>query len=245
MVAVRMVSEGVDVPRLAVGVYATTTTTPLFFAQAVGRFVRARRRGETASVFLPSYRTLLCLAAEMEAQRDHVLRRRVDSDDDIFAAEEQLIAEANAEEGALEEGLPFQALGSDAVFDHVLYDGAAFGHAGEVHVGSEEEMDFLGIPGLLEPDQVRELLRQRQSDRAKAIPVPEVRDVTAHEQLGTLRRELNGLVAAWNHRTGQPHGVTHAELRRACGGPIAAVATADQLQARIDRLREWATRRTG
>ena len=57
MVAVRMVSEGVDVPRLAVGVYATTTATPLFFAQAVGRFVRARRRGETASVFLPSVDT--------------------------------------------------------------------------------------------------------------------------------------------------------------------------------------------
>ncbi len=59
MVAVRMVSEGVDVPRLAVGVYATSTSTPLFFAQAVGRFVRARRRGETASVFLPSVPVVL------------------------------------------------------------------------------------------------------------------------------------------------------------------------------------------
>ena len=46
--------------------------------------------------------------------------------------------------------LPFEALGSDAVFDRVLYDGAEFGHAGEVHLGSEEEMDFLGIPGLLD-----------------------------------------------------------------------------------------------
>jgi superfamily II DNA or RNA helicase len=54
MVAVRMVSEGVDVPRLAVGVYATSSSTPLFFAQAIGRFVRARRRGEAASVFLPN-----------------------------------------------------------------------------------------------------------------------------------------------------------------------------------------------
>src|SRR5690606_20032976 len=50
-VAVRMVSEGVDVPRLAVGVYATSSSTPLCFAQAIGRFVRARRRGEAASVF--------------------------------------------------------------------------------------------------------------------------------------------------------------------------------------------------
>ena len=45
MVAVRMVSEGVDIPRLAVGVYATSVSTALFFAQAVGRFVRARQRG--------------------------------------------------------------------------------------------------------------------------------------------------------------------------------------------------------
>ena len=52
---------------------ATTTTTPLFFAQAVGRFVRARRRGETASVFLPSTGHLLGLAAELELERDHVL----------------------------------------------------------------------------------------------------------------------------------------------------------------------------
>ncbi|HSV38138.1 MAG TPA: DEAD/DEAH box helicase [Nocardioidaceae bacterium] len=248
MVAVRMVSEGVDIPRLAVGVYATNTSTPLFFAQAVGRFVRARRRGETASVFLPSTGHLLSLASDMEIQRDHVLKRKITSEDDIFAAEEQLIAEANANAAASadEALLPFQALGSDAVFDHVLYDGSAFGHAGEVHVGSEEEMDFLGIPGLLEPDQVRDLLRQRQSDRAsRTRPAPEVQEVAAHEQLAVLRRELNGLVAAWNHRTGQPHGVTHAELRRDCGGPPAAVASGDQLRERIDRIREWAARRTG
>jgi superfamily II DNA or RNA helicase len=73
LVAVRMVSEGVDIPRLAVGVYATSTQTPLFFAQAVGRFVRARKPGETASVFLPSVPSLMLLAAEMEKQRDHAL----------------------------------------------------------------------------------------------------------------------------------------------------------------------------
>ena len=75
MVAVRMVSEGVDIPRLAVGVYATARRPPLFFAQAVGRFVRARRRGETASVFLPSVPSCWAYAAELEAERDHVLDR--------------------------------------------------------------------------------------------------------------------------------------------------------------------------
>jgi hypothetical protein len=247
MVAVRMVSEGVDVPRLAVGVYATTTSTPLFFAQAVGRFVRARTRGETASVFLPSVPNLLGYAAELERQRDHGLGRRIDSDDDLAAAEADLLARARAGESASDDLLgEFEALGSQARFDQVLFDGAAFGHEGEVHVGSDEEMDFLGIPGLLEPDQVRALLHQRQHERSRrrVAPADSVAEVSAYEQLAVLRRELNGLVAAWHHRTGQPHGVTHAELRKACGGPAAAVATADQLRDRINRLREMAARRT-
>ncbi|TIC87501.1 DEAD/DEAH box helicase [Nocardioides sp. GY 10113] len=257
LVAVRMVSEGVDVPRLAVGVWATTISTPLFFAQAVGRFVRARTRGEIASVFLPSVPGLLKFAGEMEAQRDHVLGKPQSEDGDIFAAEEDLMAKANASEkasGELETG-PWEALGSQARFDHALYEGAQFGHEGEVQVGSEEEMDFLGIPGLLEPDQVKDLLRKRQDDRRSAQraaresitakPEPDtVADVTTHEHLAVLRRELNGLVASWYHRTNQPHGVTHAALRKQCGGPAAAVATADQLQQRIEAIREWAMRRT-
>ena len=108
----------------------------------------------------------------------------------------------------------------------MLFDGGEFGHEGEVHVGSEEEMDFLGIPGLLEPDQMRELLRQRQSDRRKKAPRAATgprggdrEELTTHEQLAVLRRELNGLVAAWHHRTGQAHGITHAALRKECGGP--------------------------
>jgi superfamily II DNA or RNA helicase len=248
MVAVRMVSEGVDVPRLAVGVYATAVSTPLFFAQAVGRFVRARARGETASVFLPSVPTLLSFAAEMEVERDHVLGRTIAGDGDLFAAEQDLLAQANADGGASDDLLgSFEALGSQARFDQVVYDGSAFGHAGEVHVGSEEEMDFLGIPGLLEPDQVRELLHHRQRSRrttAAGEAEATVREVSTHEQLAILRRELNALVAAWHHRTGQPHAVTHSTLRKEVGGPAAAIANSAQLRARIDRIREWASRST-
>jgi superfamily II DNA or RNA helicase len=247
MVAVRMVSEGVDVPRLAVGVYATSTSTPLYFAQAIGRFVRARARGETASVFLPSVATLLGFAAEMEVERDHVLGRRITDGDDLYAAEQELLDRANADVRASDElEGSFEALGSQARFDQVVFDGDAFGHAGEVHVGSEEEMDFLGIPGLLDHDQMRELLHRRQRSRRTSAtePAPE-REVSTHEQLAILRRELNGLVAAWHHRTGQGHGVTHAALRRELGGPAAAIANAEQLRGRINRLRDWASRPTG
>src|SRR5690606_2089626 len=185
MVAVRMVSAGVDVPRLAVGVYATTVATPLCFAQAVGRFVRARRRGETASVFLPSGPGLLKLAADMEAERDHVIGRPVPDEADLFAAEEPLVARARARHTA-----------SAEPNDH------------EMVAGDSEEPHFLGIPGLLEPDQVAELLRSARARKKPSAPVRAEADVE-YERRAELRRELNSLVAAWHHRTGVPHGVTH------------------------------------
>ena len=255
MVAVRMVSEGVDVPRLAVGVYATSISTPLFFAQAVGRFVRARKRGETASVFLPSVPTLLTFANEMELQRDHVLDKKKRGEEGLYDQEDALLAEAektkDEADGGMDE-LPWEALESDAVFDRVLYDGNEFGM--QAHAGSEEEEEYLGIPGLLEPDQVQMLLQKRQTrqiQRSKAKPAEEAdlielpaeqRPVVTHKQLQELRKELNGLVGAWHHRTNQPHGTIHNELRRVCGGPLTAQATAGQLQARIKKIQEWATR---
>ena len=68
MVAVRMVSEGVDIPRLAVGVYATSASTPLYFAQAIGRFVRARRPGETATR-VPAQRAAPARAGQRDGGR--------------------------------------------------------------------------------------------------------------------------------------------------------------------------------
>ncbi|MFT4164210.1 MAG: DEAD/DEAH box helicase [Microlunatus sp.] len=237
MVAVRMVSEGVDVPRLAVGVYATTTSTPLFFAQAVGRFVRARARGETASVFVPSVPLLLNFAAEMERERDHVLAPKSEPDEAaLLEAAERTETEADLPEGT------FTALGSEADFDRVVFDGADFGLTAQA--GSAEEQDYLGLPGLLEPDQVKDLLRRRQADHAQRSPRPEAPDRSTHQQLRDLRKELNGLVAAWHHRTDRPHGAIHAELRNACGGPPSAVASAEELQERIDHIRQWAVSRS-
>ncbi len=78
IVAVRMVSEGVDIPRLRVGVYATTTVTELFFRQAVGRLVRWQQemRRQKAFMFLPDDVRLRTFAAQLAQARTHSLRRR-------------------------------------------------------------------------------------------------------------------------------------------------------------------------
>jgi hypothetical protein len=162
-------------------------------------------------------------------------------------------------------GKTFEALAASATFDRVLYDGGEFGTATEA--GSLEEEDYLGLPGLLDPDQVAVLLRKRQSRQltartaaaaapapaptapAPAAPAPSASvppapaATVSREGLAALRKELNGLVGAWSHRTGQPHGVIHAELRQACGGPAIPQASADQIRDRIAMIRKWALSR--
>ncbi|MFV0374867.1 DEAD/DEAH box helicase [Microbacterium sp.] len=250
MVAVRMVSEGVDVPRLAVGVYATSASTPLFFAQAIGRFVRARRRGEAASVFLPNVPQLLALAEELERQRDHALDRE-GTDDGL---DDDLLEQAEREDDAsdaLTEEFSYQALGSIAHFDRVLYDGREFGQLAVP--GTPEEEEFLGLPGLLEPEHVHDLLMQRQARQSRhrvaresaeaqarergEAPGPGALPAPLHRTLREQRQLLNSLVGLYARQSGEPHGAVHAELRRLCGGPAVAQATVTQLQARIDLLR--------
>ncbi|WP_344971369.1 DEAD/DEAH box helicase [Salinactinospora qingdaonensis] len=243
MIAVRMVSEGVDVPRLMVGVYATSTSTALFFAQVVGRFVRRRRRGEMASVFLPSVPTLLEYAGEMERERDHVLDRPPKGDD--FDPEQDLLDQARQKRDTPDTGeeLPFETMEASAEFDRALYDGGEFGGGAP---DSPEEEDFLGLPGLLEPEQVAKLLRKRKAEQRAAErsrPAEPAEQAPKHEVVADLRRELNSLVGAWHHRTGQPHSAIHNELRRTCGGPPIAQASEEQIRQRIAKIRAWATGR--
>jgi superfamily II DNA or RNA helicase len=236
LVAVRMVSEGVDVPRLSVGIYATSASTPLFFAQAIGRFVRSRRAGETASIFVPSVPSLLQLASELEAQRNHVLgqpHRQCDDPLDGDPAVRTQTEKTDTDQG-------FVSLGADAELDQVIFDGSSFGTAAPA--GSDEEADYLGIPGLLDADQMRALLHRRQDEqlarRAATGAGAHPAAPAMHGQLRELRRELNTLVSATHHRTGKPHGWIHSELRRRCGGPPIAAASREQIQARIEALRQ-------
>jgi superfamily II DNA or RNA helicase len=236
LVAVRMVSEGVDIPRLSVGIYATSASTPLFFAQAIGRFVRSRRPGETASIFLPSVPNLLQLASELEAQRNHVLGQpHRESLEDPLDGDPAM--RTQNERGDEDKG--FTSLGADAELDQVIFDGSSFGTA--TPAGSEEEADYLGIPGLLDADQMRALLHRRQDEQLQkraASGHAVLPSGSKHGQLRELRRELNTLVSATHHRTGKPHGWIHNELRRRCGGPPIAAASSDQLQERIVALRK-------
>jgi superfamily II DNA or RNA helicase len=112
LVSVLMVSEGVDIPRLRVGVYATPARTELFFRQVIGRFIRRTAgRGEQMSwVFLPSDPKLKALAAAVEEERRHALVA-----DELLDEEEG----PELERGTREDG-GFHALSSSARLDDLL-----------------------------------------------------------------------------------------------------------------------------
>src|SRR4051812_767060 len=80
LVSVLMVSEGVDIPRLRVGVYATAARTELFFRQVIGRFVRRTPapKAQMSYLLMPADLRLKALAARVEEERTHALREEAE-----------------------------------------------------------------------------------------------------------------------------------------------------------------------
>jgi superfamily II DNA or RNA helicase len=236
-VCVRMISEGVDVPRAACLAWLTSYRTPLFFAQAVGRVVRSRGKHEAATVFLPAVRPLLTLAAALEEERNHVIPPP------SGATGDELDPLPRPERDGTE--VPsWEAVDAEASFAHVLTGGRAVS-GGDALLDSEDE-DFLGLPGLLSPEQTAALLSRRDSEHRRragaGMPVDdapaatEAADAAAWQRAQGLRREINSLVARLSAASGAPHAVVHTRLRQAVPGPPSAAAPVDVLERRRDHL---------
>lgn len=231
MVAVKLVSEGVDIPRVCVLGMLSRTKTPTWFAQATGRAVRARAPHETATVFLPAVSALLGLAADMESARDAVTSHpalRTGERDQVRGDRD---------------GVPtWIALDASAAFAHVVSAGRAV-LADTSH--DDDTADFLGLPGLLSPEQTATLLAARDSShRALAVTVnnPAVFTVDPPQseplwqRMDALRKQCQSLVGQVAARTGQTHPGIHTWLRHTVPGPPASQASETVLQARVDAL---------
>lgn len=220
LVAVRMVSEGVDIPRLRVGVYATTVTTDLFFRQAVGRFVRwvPGIRDQRAWLYIPDDPRLRIRAADIAEQRRHSLRKEARDGDDPNAPPpsnepaEQLSLFAAL--SAVPTGDPSPA----ASWDEPLPDDWGDGH----DLGIELEL----------------------------APPPPVAAALAAEYPGLTRRQVKDRLRDGNAEaardiawvTGMSHAAVNAELNRLVGIDRVGEATVEQLQVRLDHARRWLVR---
>lgn len=225
IVAVRMVSEGVDIPRLRVAVYATTTTTELFFRQAVGRIVRwtVGAGQQRAYMFMPDDPRLRHFGNAIAEARRHLLRKRPDDDDPMGMEGDGSEPDAVTEPADEEQLSLFSVLSStvgeadhsDDIFDEDDIDDTE--GAEEDHVANDEgdlEIDLQALP----PAGPVILVSRRDRERLR-------------DQNAQLVKELVAL-------TGKSHAVVNAELNRASGVHRVPTATAIQLSKRLKVGRE-------
>ncbi len=213
IVAVHMISEGVDIPRLRVGVFASNVVTEMYFRQFCGRFVRTTsdRHDREAYVYVPDDHRIRRLAAQITVDVRSALRLRKDDDDPAV-----LIGAAQRAERASDEGA-YTSINAVATESQTLDFGPLFNPA----MMFEEP---------LAPSRAI----------ATAAPAPDA--PTRSERKDRLRRDLQRLVSRVSTTFGVDHKWVHATLNQRCGGNV-ATATVPELESRRRVATGWLARR--
>jgi len=234
IVAVRMVSEGVDIPRLRVGVFATNTTTELFFRQAVGRLVRWRPElgeDQASYMFIPDDIRLRTFATEIGRERRHSLRkpdaRPEEEDEHFFAKDPWEHREEKVAEDFEQESL-FAAISAVAL---------------------GEEIQAVDLPRAQarvddDPDLVLQLVAPPTPVGANATTTNGDTPIVHHRSRAVLRTRNSDIVRDLVARTGMSHASVNAQLNREAGVKKINEATIDQLQRRLDAAQKWRTKLT-
>jgi superfamily II DNA or RNA helicase len=219
LVSVLMVSEGVDVPRLRVGVYATSARTELFFRQVVGRFIRRtpRPKHQMSHLFLASDPTLKRLAGQIEEERNHAL----------VAKPEGEAVELGEREERGEAADPFHALSSSARRDDDVLRTTAPG----------DPLQLFADPTPAPSPALAAFGGGITATTTATTPASRPAGETAYEKRERLREERRNLVGTIARRTGEEHRVINARINRDVGAPSVAKSTVDQLE-RANRLLE-------
>ena len=214
IVAVHMISEGVDIPRLRVGVFASNVVTEMYFRQFCGRFVRTTSdpADREAYVYVPDDHRVRRLAAQITVDVHSALKSRLEVDDPGA-----LLTAAQRSERASDEGA-YASISAVATESHTLDFGPLFN------------------PGAHYGDDAPTARLERQSATA-APDVP-----TNVERKEGVRRQLRALVAQVSTTFGVDHKWIHATLNQRCGGSV-ATATLSELEARRRVASGWLARR--
>jgi superfamily II DNA or RNA helicase len=252
LVAVRMVSEGVDIPRLRVGVFATTTSTELFFRQAVGRFVRwqSGRPSQKAYVYIPDDPRLRSHAFEIAESRRHILRTPGQEDDaDDFHVDGGLDEQVHPDDAA-EQLTLFSVVSSTAtdITVHTVTVDSVSGHG--IRYEPAFSLDDLAAPRYDDEVEVAEPLfvadPSLSLDLAE-VPtpsglVPSGGGLSVAERKDDLRTRNAHVAKRLVDVTGWNHAKVQGEMNRLAGVTRVATATTDQLERRLRYAESWLRR---
>ncbi len=211
IVAVNMVSEGVDIPRLRVGVYATAAKTPLVFRQIVGRFVRTLPGSplEPSWLYIPADPVLRDHASTIEQELRQALRtERVQGDLEQDRPERRQSERSDAAQ--------FEALSADVA----------------------PQMTLFGSPAPTTPGAAMSWPRPTPATAATPPPEPaeRPREPPAFERRIRLRDERHRLVSELRRRDGTSHREINAWLNRKLGITSVEQATLADLERSVELL---------
>ncbi len=223
LIACNMVSEGVDIPRLRVGVFATTTRTKMYFRQFLGRIVRKTKtpKGvQTAFFYLPADPWLKKLAEEIELEQRHFLKN-IDNEYE-FAPLDEGTRENKKEE---DNEFSWRALRStNSGLESVISSG-----------GQLSFWDDNGDSNTKLTSSLEQIVIDKENDVKNEASAPEA-SLSKAELKEEIAKEIRTLVTRYHRNSGQPHSHIHALLNRTQGLKSQNQCTEVQLKERLGIL---------
>ena len=229
LVAVKMVSEGIDIPRLRVGVYATTTTTELFFRQVAGRLVRfiPGLGSQSSYLYIPDDPRLRSFAQNIAQSRHHSIKRNDAEEEDDFQLQDdtsEIYDETLGDEfrqlslfSAIR-AVALQEVSTDIVVDHVSID---------------QEDDPSLVVELTDLPHITERRVGSGGNPAQSHPHSVV------QERNKLRKENSALAKMLAFATGLPYAKINSELNKKAGMTTIKEANIRQLEQRIKEAERW------
>lgn len=227
LVSVAMVSEGVDIPRLSVLVFASKVRTEMWFRQVMGRIVRMDATGTiTATAFIPEVPDLVAMANRIESEAEAGLREQV----------ERLEREAGQREFEFDLTVPLGS--SAAVRSQVIESGSAI-PAEELARARELRQQVGGsMAGVHDADLVKAMRLLGAAKVTGTVRVPDVPAQSGDQLRKALKQQVGQRVRSYAFHSGREYAHVHGELNRLCGDTLAK-ATVETLHMRLEILVRW------
>jgi len=229
IVAVNMVSEGVDIPRLRVGVYATAAKTPLVFRQIVGRFVRTipGRPVEPSWLYIPADPLLRDHAASVQQELRRALRAR-DGDGEDGDGGLERFERRQTERG---EALAFVPLSADVAPQLSLFGPPPDARSPSAGTsGARSSSSYSPVEPAAASD------RGQPSGGETAILERRAHEAPAFERRAMLRSERHRLVCEVTRRGDTSHREINEWLNRKLRIASVEQATLEELERSVELL---------
>jgi superfamily II DNA or RNA helicase len=227
LVSVKMVTEGIDIPRIRIVVLITVVTTELFFRQAIGRALRIEDKPEdqTASIYIIADPRLISMASMIQEEREIVVQEILDEE------------EGDRQKNIIERKSSFRMISSEGIEEGFVANDGTIYTCEEQKQAEEIKLQFPGMRSVTN-ECIAELLRIVKSKEIDVKPLIVIN--TADERRNELRSKINRAVrsACFNH-TELKYPDVHVKLNNSVGIRTIREGSVEQLEKMLKTIKSF------